>query len=98
MVDGVHALADADLRGEMHNGVHALQRAGDGRLVSNVTLDEVDVAVDEIGLRPVDVNLLDEAVEDPDPIVSPKQLRREVAPDEAGTSGNQNGLDQSSIP
>jgi hypothetical protein len=44
--DLVHALADADVRGEVIDGVDAVQRAADGRLVPDVAAYELDGRVE----------------------------------------------------
>ncbi len=67
-LDGVHALADADLRREVHDLVDILEGAFKRRFVPDVADDQFGIRR-EVGRRlAAGMHLIDEAVEDPDPV------------------------------
>ena len=93
-VDRVHALADADLGGEVDDRVDPFQRLQDGGLVADVAGDELDLrSAGRPGVfGPVD--LLDQAVEHPHLMAALKQRTRHIAADEARPAGDENPLSQ----
>ena len=91
-VDRIHALADADLGGEVDDLGDALQRAQHRGLVAHVADDHVDLRVEVVGLRLVAVDLLDQAVEHADAMAALQAGPRDVTPDEAGAAGDEDRL------
>lgn len=68
----------------MHHAVDALQGLGHGLPIAHVASDERDPVRQALGDRRAAVDLLDQAVEDPDPVAALKQRGREVAAYESG--------------
>ena len=88
-VDLIHALADADLRRQVHDFVDALHRFRHRLGVADVGVDDLDRAQHRIGHRIAAVNLVDEAVEHPDLVTFGKQSAADMAADEPRAAGNQ---------
>ncbi len=65
------------------------ERSGNCFRVPNVPSDELDRGIETGRARAPAVDLLDEAVEDAHPVAPPKQGGREMAPDEAGSAGDE---------
>jgi hypothetical protein len=87
--DLVHALADADAGGEVHDLVHPLERLAQALGVAHVTDDELGVGGQVAGSSGSSVDLRVQAVEHPDLVAPLEQRRRDVGADEAGSTGDQ---------
>jgi len=61
----------------MDDAVDLFQRVGDYILVANVADDELGFIRKVIGTLPVAVDLLDQAVENPNPVSATKKLARD---------------------
>ena len=62
-VDRVHALADADLGGQMHDLVDAFERLEERGLVADIADDDLGIGIKAVRARTRAVHLLDHAVE-----------------------------------
>jgi len=70
-------LTDADFGGEVDDAVDARQRVGNHVLVANVADDEFGIGRKVVRALSVAVNLLDQAVENTDPVTAAKKLARD---------------------
>ena len=94
-VDRVHALADADLGGEVDDlrrrPCSALRTAVSSRMSPTTNSTS---AVEVVRASAALVDLLDQAVEHADPVAALEQRARHVAADEAGAAGDEDRLCQ----
>ncbi len=88
-VYGVHALADADLGGEVNDEVHVLQRRRDSVEVADVGADELHLAENRVAWSTPGMDLLDQAVEDANPVAPREQRPRDMAADESRAARDQ---------
>ncbi|GAA0241203.1 hypothetical protein GCM10008965_06710 [Methylorubrum aminovorans] len=65
------------------------ERAGHGAGVPDVALHEFRRGIEPLGSGSCAVHLLDQAVENPNPVSAGQKRAREMPADEAGTSGNE---------
>jgi len=79
-------LADTDFRGEMDDAVDVLEAAPDHIFVADVADDQFGVGRKVLGAFTITVNLLDQAVEDANPIAAPKKLADDRPADESSTT------------
>jgi hypothetical protein len=82
-------LADADFRGEVDDAVDSDQRLGDDIAIANVASEELDPRLQRAGRAAITVDLLDEAVEDSDPVTPLQQFCGDRPSNEAGSAGHQ---------
>ena len=75
-----------------------LQRAGDDVLVADVADDQLGIVGKVFRPLAVAVDLLDQAVEDADPVAARKKLSRDGAADESCAAGDQDLLPQRLFP
>ena len=88
-VHGVHALADADLGGEVDHLVHAGEGAAHQRFVAHVADHQFHVGIELVRPAAPAMDLLDQAVEDAHVVAFGEQGAGDVAADEAGAAGDQ---------
>src|SRR3954466_10035071 len=88
--DFVHALTDANRRGEVIHNIDAAERAVEIVRIAHVTDDKLDVVGEIRGpRRACAVHLSIEIVERADAIATSQQFVSQMRRDEAGTSGDQ---------
>ena len=88
----VHALPDADARGEVDDRVGAVERAAHGLGVADVADHELHLRAQVVRPRPALVHLLGEVVERPHAVPAGEQRVGEVRADEARAAGDQDEL------
>jgi hypothetical protein len=91
-VDGVHALSHAHFGCEMHDLCDAFQGAEQRGLVPHVADDHLHLGIEVIRRGLLAVDLLDQAVQDADAVTAIQAHLRNVTPDEAGSTGNEDNI------
>src|SRR5207253_1007257 len=87
--DGVHRLAHADFRGEMHDAVDALERVCHDVLVADVADDQLGVVGQVERPFSIPMHLLDQAIEHTNLVAASKELTCDSAANEPGATRHQ---------
>ena len=88
-VDGIHALPDANLGGEMHDVVHTAESAAYQVRVADISLEKLDLIIERIGSTLPAMNLLDKVVDDTQLVSALKQSTGEMTADKTGPARDQ---------
>ena len=93
-IDGIHALANADLGRKVHHAVDALQRPGNRCAIADITDLQFRVGIEPFPCGLPTMDLLDQAIQDADPMSVGEQRAGEVASDETRAASNENTFRQ----
>jgi hypothetical protein len=88
-IDLVHALANANLCGEMHNLINALHSGSHGLRITDVSVDDLDRTENGVRWGRAAVDLLDETIEHANLIAFRQQCPAKMTANEPSTAGDQ---------
>jgi hypothetical protein len=92
MFDLVHALPDADCRGEMADHVDIDESRPERLAVTHIACQQLGLGREIGRADSVGMHLAVEIVEDPDPVAGAQKLLCEVCTDETGAPDDKNSL------